>query len=256
MGYRIGKRGLQGLRFAALTMLGSACAQGTGSPLRLAVASNFADAARLLADGFTRQTGDSVAISAGSTGTLYTQIHNGAPFDLFMAADTERPARLEQEGQAASGSRFTYAVGRLVLLSATGELADSADAARRLKSSRRLAIANPALAPYGAAAKAVLEGMGLWDSLQSRLITGENISQTLQFVQSGNAEFGFVALSQVIHDSTVPPGATWLVPQALYPPIEQQAVMLHDTPVARAFIAFLKSDEARVILVQFGYGFR
>lgn len=238
---------------AALGLVGviPGCSRPATAPLRIAVASNFTGATEALVAAYRRGGGDSVAVSSGSTGMLYTQVTNGAPFDLFLAADTDRPARLETEHRAVPGSRITYAVGRLVLWSPDPGLVDSTGAVLTGARFRHLAIANPILAPYGAAARAVLERLGLWQRLQPRLVTGENIAQAWQFVRSGNAELGFVALAQVM--AADDHGSRWLVPDSLHPPIAQQAVMLRETPAARAFLTFLRSDTARAILRQNGY---
>lgn len=244
----------RGARFTLAVLLApSACTPAPAPVLRVAVASNFAATARVLADTFSAATGEQVVLSAGATGTLATQIRQGAPFDLFLAADTQTPARLEMEGSALAGTRSSYALGRLALWSASPRLVDSLGQVLKDGAFRHLAIANPALAPYGSAAIAVIRGMGLLDTLRPRFVIGENISQTLQFVESGNAELGFVAWSQLAADSTGRGGSVWLVPDDRYPPIKQQMVILHDSPTARAFHAFLQAPRARAIMQRFGY---
>jgi molybdate transport system substrate-binding protein len=188
----------------------------------------------------------------GSTGKHYAQIRNGAPFDAFFAADADRPMRLEQEVRIVPGSRFTYAIGQLVLWSPDAGLVDPGGAVLQSDRFRHLAIANPDLAPYGAAARSVLQALGLWDALAPKLVRGENIGQTFQFVISGNAELGFVARSQLEAPGRAPAGSSWPPPRDLYPPIEQQAVLLRDSPASRAFLAFMRA-RARAIVRAYGY---
>lgn len=224
--------------------------------VHVAVAANFVGPLGRIAKTFERETGDRVLFSAGSTGKLYAQIRNGAPFDVMLAADARRPELLEQEGLAVPGSRFTYAVGKLVLWSPKPGFVDPAGEVLKSGRFERLAIANPKTAPYGAAARQTLERLGLWQSLAPRLVQGEDIGQTFQFVASGNAELGFVALSQV-KGAPRYHGAYWEVPQTLYQPVEQQAVLLakgRDNPAARAFLAFLKGKTGRAMIERSGYG--
>lgn len=220
----------------------------------VAVASNFADVAAALAVRFEAATGHAVVLSPGSTGRHFTQIKGGAPFAVFLAADAERPQRLEAEGLAVAGSRFTYAVGRLVLWSPRPGLVDADGAVLAAGSFAHLAIANPELAPYGQAAREALAALGLWDGLAPRLVRGENIAQAYQFVAGGAAELGFVALSQVRRPDRTAAGSLWEVPEGLHAPIVQQAVLLRDEPAARAFLEFLRGDEARAVIAAYGYG--
>jgi len=219
----------------------------------VAVAANFTDAMRVLAKAFEAQTGDDLVPSFGATGSLYAQISQGAPFEVFLAADSATPARAVAEGFGVKGSQFTYAVGRVVLFSTDPKRVNGA---ATLTAGRfdRIAIANPKTAPYGAAAVKVMQKLGVYGALAPKIVTGTNISQTYQFVDSGNAELGFVALSQVVSRKG---GSRWLVPQADYPPITQDAVLLkpgRDSPGARAFLDFLSSLEAVKIIESFGYG--
>ncbi len=225
----------------------------TAEQMRVAVASNFADAMAAIARRFEAATQHRVALSTGSTGKLYAQIRNGAPFDAFFGADVRRPQLLEQERVAVPGSRFTYAVGRLVLWSPRPGYVDPEGRVLQRGAFRHLAIANPVLAPYGKAAQEVLQARGLWDALSGRLVRGENIGQTYQFVSTGNAELGFVAWSQLMRPGQTLAGSLWRVPQALYNRIEQQAVLLQDKPAAREFLAFVRSDEALKIIQDYGY---
>ena len=217
--------------------------------LRVAVATNFAATMRELASDFSRTTGHELVVSAGATGKLYAQIVNGAPFDLFFAADEARPQQLEAEGRALADAGFVYAVGTLVLWSPQLNFVD----ATVLSSAefRYLAIANPRLAPYGAAAQDTLEALELWTSVRARLVRGENIGQTLQFVRSGNAELGFIARSQ--HQALRPAGSFWPVPPDLHRPLRQRAAVLTDSPASREFAAFLQSPLARERISSYGY---
>ena len=221
--------------------------------IRVAVASNFRLAMEQAAARFERETGHPVTLIFGSTGKHYAQILNGAPFDAFFAADAERPQRLEREGRALPGSRFTYAVGQVVLWSADESLVDEEGEVLATGEFRHLAMANPDLAPYGAAARAVLEALGLWAQLQPKLVRGENIGQAFQFVVSGNAELGFVARSQLAAPGSAFGGSSWTPPRSLYPPIEQQAVLLRDSGAGRAFMAFMQGDRIAGILREYGY---
>ena len=222
----------------------------------IAVASNFTTTLEQLAPRFEAVTGHRLRISAASTGKHYVQIVKGAPFDVFLAADAERPQRLEAEGHAVTGSRFTYATGRLGLWSAGALTIDANGTVLRDASYRRLAIANPKTAPYGLAAQQALAGLGLWSTLEPKLVRGENIGPTCHFVESGGAALGFVALAQLVAQG-VPAGDYWLVPDTLHAPIAQQAVLLKrgaDNPAARAFLEFLQHDpDARAMIEQAGY---
>lgn len=219
--------------------------------VHVAVATNFAKTARALAGTFAAETGHRAIVSDGSTGKLYAQIVHGAPFQVFLAADVERPRRLEAEGRAVAGTRFAYALGRLVLWSPDAARVLGADALAG-DDFRYLAIANPDLAPYGAAARELLEQLGLWERLQRRLVRGEDVGQTFQFVATGNAELGLVALSQVSGRG----GSQWIVPSDRYAPIEQQAVLLEpgrSEPAAHAFLDFLRGESARAQIERAGY---
>jgi molybdate transport system substrate-binding protein len=221
--------------------------------IRVAVASNFTQAIKDLAQAFEEETGHDVQLIYGSTGKIYAQIQHGAPFDLFFAADTERPSRLEQEKRIQTGSRFTYARGKLALWSKNPSLVDANGEVLNQGNFRHLAIANPKLAPYGLAAKQTLQSMKLWDDMQDKLVQGENIGQTLQFVRTENAELGFVALSQLIQPDQPQLGSLWEVPAELYDPIDQQAVQLTDNAVATAFLDFVKSPQGHKLIRQYGY---
>lgn len=224
--------------------------------VQVAVAANFTAPMQKLAQLFEQQTGHKVVASYGSTGKLAAQIQNGAPFEVFLAADDETPAKLERSTHAVTGSRFTYAVGRLVLWSRDPGRVDGKGEVLRSDGFERLAIADPRLAPYGAAAVQTLRSLGLYDRLQPRLVTGENITQAHQFVATGNAQLGFVALSQVEVDGRIAEGSAWVVPARLHEPVEQQAVLLtqgRDNPAARALLGFLRSEPARAVIRGYGY---
>lgn len=218
--------------------------------LRVAVASNFKPVMEALAHDFESATGHQVSASYGSTGKHYAQILNGAPFDAFLAADAERPALLEANGISVPGSRFTYAIGQLVLWAPGRSLREDGQGVLEAGEFRFLAIANPVTAPYGRAADQVLRRLGLIGALQGRIVRGENVGQTFAFVQTGNAELGFLAMSQVIDDDS---GEPWVVPEALYEPIEQQAVLLNEREAARAFLAFLRDEAALEVIRKMGY---
>lgn len=224
--------------------------------LRVAVAANFAGVAQKLGRQFEMETGHDVTLVFGSTGKHYAQILNGAPFDIFLAADVEHPRLLEEQGKIIAGTRHTYAFGRIVLWSADDTLIDPEGAVLGRGQFHRLAIADPVLAPYGRAAREALVALGYWERLEARIVRGKNISQVFQFVSTGNAQLGIVAASQVLPDDSDRRGSLWIIPEALYAPIEQQVVLLRDRPAGRAFLAFLASEAARAVMRTNGYGTR
>ncbi len=236
----------------SLTLGGGAFAGET----KVAVAANFTEAAKAIAARFKAKTGHDAALSFGSSGQFYTQIANGAPFEVFLSADVERPQKAEAEGLAVAGSRFTYATGRLVLYSKTPGLVDGKGAVLKTGKFEKLSIADPKAAPYGQAAVETLTRLRLYDMLKPRIVQGASITQAFQYVQTGAAELGFVALSQVVGD---PGGSRWVVPASDHTPIEQQAVLLKtgaNSEAAKAFVAFLKSGEAKAIIKRYGYEVR
>jgi molybdate transport system substrate-binding protein len=225
--------------------------------VQVAVAANFGAPMRRIAAEFERNTHASVHIVTAATGTLYAQIENGAPFEILIAADESTPRRLEAEGKGISGSRFTYALGRLVLWSIRRGYVDRDGVVLRQGHFAHMAVANPRLAPYGAAAFEVLRGLGLAETLGPKLVLGENVAQTAQFVATGAAELGFVAWSQVTSPGQPSVGSWWLVPDALYSPIRQAAILLRpgaSDPAARALHEYLRSPDARDIIRSYGYG--
>lgn len=222
----------------------------------VAVAANFTDATRDIVPLFEKATGHKVKVSFGSTGKLYAQIEHGAPFEVFLAADSKRPKRAVREGLAIEGTRFTYAKGKLALWSPEPDAFDNPETFLKSSNFNRIAIANPKTAPYGLAAQQVMEHIGVWKSLQPKLVRGDSIAQTFQFTATGNTEIGFVALSQLTAWKESE-GTQWTIPQSYYAPIEQQAVLLKkgaDNQAAKAFLDFLKSDEARAVISSYGYG--
>jgi molybdate transport system substrate-binding protein len=248
------KRGAK--RLLALAWWALAAAQAVAGEARVAVAANFAVPMQRLAADFERESGHRLLVSSGATGKFHAQIANGAPFEVFLAADDETPARLEREGLAVPGSRFTYAIGRLVLWSARAGYVDERGAVLERGDFRHLALANPKTAPYGAAAEETLRSLGLLDKLRPRFVQGENIAQAFQFVASGNAELGFVALAQVPGGGAPAGGSLWVVPAAMHAPIRQDAALLvrgRDNPAALTFLAYLKSEKAKTVIRAYGY---
>ena len=244
------------MRFALALLLLTLALQSRADEVMVAVAANFAAPMKAIAADFERYTGHRAKLSFGGTGKLYAQIRNGAPFDVFLAADDTTPARLEAEGAAVAGSRFTYAIGRLVLWSADEKTVDGKGDVLRQGSFANIALANPKLAPYGVAAVETLTALKLADALQPKFVMGENIGQTHQFVASGNALLGFVALSQVMKEGKLAGGSAWIVPADLHSPIRQDAVILargRDNPAAAALARYLHSDKARAVIRAFGY---
>ena len=245
------------VRQAILGLLFAASATVTkAGDVAVAVAANFNVPMQRIAAEFERDTGHRARLSVGATGKFYAQIRNGAPFEVFLAADAATPARLIAEGAAVPGSGFTYALGRLALWSVQPGRVDAQGAVLAQGRFRHLALANPKTAPYGAAAVEVLVGLGLLDALRPKFVQGENIAQAQQFVASGNAELGFVALSQVWHEGRLSEGSVWVVPASLHAPLRQDAVLLlpgRVQPTALALLAYLRSDKARAVIASFGY---
>ena len=223
----------------------------------IAVAANFAEVVETLKPIFERQTGHTIVETTGSTGKFYAQIAAGAPFQVLLSADAKTPRRLEEEKLAVAGSAFTYAIGKLALWSPdANRIGDDGKAALLDPAVRFVAIANPDLAPYGVAAREALESLKLWDDLQPKIVMGQNIGQTHSLVASGAADLGFVALSAVVSPRAPADGSRWDVPQELFTPIQQDAILLNpgkDNPAAVAFLEFLESDEARAVIASYGY---
>jgi molybdate transport system substrate-binding protein len=230
-----------------------AAAPVAAAEIRVAVAANFIEPVKEIGALFAKATGHQAVFSPGGTGQLYAQITQDAPFEVFLAADEATPKKAVDQGFAVAGSRFTYATGRLALFSRDPALVRG-EATLREGRFTKLAVANPATAPYGAAAVEVMKALGVYDGLAARLVQGNNIAQTYQFVATANAELGFVALSQIARQAE---GSRWLVPDSLHAPIAQDAVLLQrgaDSEAARAFLAFLRGPESRAVVAKFGYG--
>ncbi|WP_024872955.1 molybdate ABC transporter substrate-binding protein [Tolumonas lignilytica] len=224
--------------------------------VKVAVAANFQQPLEEIAKSFKQDTGNTLLISAGSTGKLFTQIQNGAPFEVMISADSKTPKKLVKSELALADTQFTYAKGQLVLWSADSTKVDAAGAVLKSASYSHLAVGNPKTAPYGAAAFEALDKLGLTSTVSAKLVQGENIMQVQQFVESGNAELGFVALSQVYKDGKITKGSAWIVPASLYSPLTQDAVLLkkgEDNPAATALLNYLKGNKAKSIMHSYGY---
>ncbi|MCA0215142.1 MAG: molybdate ABC transporter substrate-binding protein [Proteobacteria bacterium] len=224
--------------------------------VQVAVAANFTAPMKQIASAFEKDTRHKVQLSSGATGKFYAQIRSGAPFDVFLSADAETPARLDAEGATVAGSRFTYATGRLVLWSPRAGVVDSRGDVLRTNTFRHVAIAAPRLAPYGAAAVQALGRLGLLAAVEPKFVQGESIGQTFGFVASGNAELGFVALSQVYENGQIKSGSGWVVPTDLHSPLRQDAVLLargKDNPAAVALMRYLQTDLVRAMIRAYGY---
>jgi len=222
----------------------------------VAVAANFTKPMTEIAEAFEKSTGHKANLSFGSSGKFVSQFENGGPFEIFLSADDKGPIKLEQSGLAVPNTRFTYALGKLVLWSATPGLVDDQGQVLSKGGFKHIALADPKLAPYGAAAVEVMKNRGLFDKLQPLFVQGENIAQTHQFVSTGNAELGFVAFSQVIDNGKIAGGSGWLIPSDLYKPIRQDAILMKtgaENPAAPALMQFLKSPEALAIIRKYGY---
>ncbi len=243
-------------RFGAIAGLLIVSSMAHAETTLVAVAANFTKPMNEIAEMFQKTTGHSAKLSFGSSGKFVAQFENGAPFEVFLSADDKSPLKLEESGLTVPGSRFTYAIGKLVLWSATADYVDSQGQVLNSGKFKHLALADPKLAPYGAAAVETLANLGLLPKLEPLAVQGENIAQTHQFISSGNAELGFVALSQVIENGKIGTGSGWTVPSNLYKPILQDAVLLKtgaDNPAAKALLEFLKTAPALAIVEKYGY---
>ncbi|KGS16226.1 molybdate ABC transporter substrate-binding protein [Pseudomonas coronafaciens] len=244
------------LKLAALAVAIPAAASALADDVQVAVAANFTAPLQAIATDFEKDTGHKLVVSSGATGQIYAQIKNGAPFEVFLSADNATPARLEQEGDIVKGSRFTYAVGTLALWSPKEGYVDSKGDVLKANQYQHLSIANPKTAPYGLAATQVLAKLELTDATKAKIVEGQSITQAYQFVSTGNAELGFVALSQVYKDGKLTGGSAWIVPDSLHDPIRQDAVILvkgKDNAAAKALVAYLKGPKAAAIIKSFGY---
>jgi molybdate transport system substrate-binding protein len=245
--------------FARLSLALAACLAthaALADEVQVAVAANFTAPIQAIAKDFEKDTGHKLVASFGATGQFYAQIKNGAPFEVFLAADDSTPAKLEQEKAVVPGSRFTYAIGKLALWSPKDGYVDAKGEVLKKGGFQHLSIANPKTAPYGLAATQVLDKLGLKDKLTGKIVEGQNIGQAYQFVSSGNAELGFVALSQIYKDGKVTAGSAWIVPADLYEPIRQDAVILEkgkDNAAAKALVDYLKGPKAAAVIKAYGY---
>jgi molybdate transport system substrate-binding protein len=242
---------------ALACMLALVSHAATAGEVNVAVAANFTAPMQKIAAAFEQATGHHAVIAYGAVGKFFAQIQTGAPFEVLVSADQATPEKLEQAGLALPASRYTYAVGRLVLWSPQPGLVDAQGAVLAAGKFTHLAIANPKIAVYGTAAVEVMKRMGVYAAVEPKLVTGETIAQTYQFVSTGNAELGFIALSQIHEPGKTAPGSAWMVPDTLYPPIRQDVVLLKrgaDNPAAKALLDYLKSEPARVIIAAYGYG--
>lgn len=239
---------------AAASLLFAGAVQA--AEVKVAVAANFVQPMKDIAASFEKDTGHRVTLSQGASGKFYAQISNGAPFEVFLSADDETPARLVSEGKAVAGTAFTYAIGRLVLWSPDERLVDQGGGVLKTDRFRFLAIANARVAPYGRAAVQTMQKLGVLGALEPRVVQGESITQTHQFVSTGNAQLGFVSLSQVWDGGKLKSGSGWIVPQQMHEPLKQDAVLLEagrKSPAAAELLAYLKSDKARKIIERYGY---
>ena len=224
--------------------------------VQVAVAANFTAPIQAIAKDFEKDTGHTLVAAYGATGQFYAQIKNGAPFEVFLAADDSTPAKLEQEKEIVPGSRFTYAIGTLALWSAKEGYVDAKGDVLKQNAYKHLSIANPKAAPYGLAATQVLDKLKLTEATQGKIVEGQNITQAFQFVSTGNAELGFVALSQIYKDGKVTSGSAWIVPSNLHDPIRQDAVILNkgkDSAAAKALVEYLKGPKAAAVIKSYGY---
>lgn len=240
----------------AFVIASSAPALTWAAEAQVAVAANFAEPIKAIAAVLERTTGHTIRISMGPTGGFYTQIRNGAPFDVFLAADTERPAMLEKQGLTQPGSRFTYATGKLVLWSSRAGRVDDKGEILKAPDLGKVSFANPKSAPYGAAAVEVMNKLGVQATLQPKLVQGESIGQAFNFVKTGNADVGFVAMSQVLEGGKLREGSVWVIPQALYNPIRQDAVILkrgENNEAAQALVDLLRSPNIKDLIRSYGY---
>ena len=243
------------LAWCLFVIMGEGITPAFAEQVLVAVAANFVPPFRELAIEFEKSTGHHVQVAAGSTGNFYSQIKNGAPFDVFFSADNERPKVLEEEGLGVRGTRFTYAIGRLVLWSLNADLVKGEESLRS-QNFKRLAMANPKTAPYGLAAMQAMQKLELWESLQPQIVMGENLGQTMGFIESGNAQLGFVALSQVLDPKIKGQGSRWDVPSNLHEPIKQDVILLtkgKDNPAAKALMEFMGGPQAKAIIERYGY---
>ena len=249
---------LRHLILSSAVLLAAASATAHADEVSVAVAANFTAPMQKIAAQFEKDTGHKAVLSFGATGKFYAQISNGAPFGILLAADDKTPAKIAQEGKGDAASRFTYSIGKLVLWSKQDGYVDANGEVLKTGKFQHVAIANPKLAPYGLAAVETLGKLKLTEQVQPKTVLGENIGQTYQFAASGNAQLGFVALSQVMEDGKIREGSAWIVPSSMHEPIRQDAIVLNsakDNVAATALMQYLKGDKARAIIKSYGYAF-
>jgi molybdate transport system substrate-binding protein len=247
---------MQNLNALLLALVLAFASVARADTVQVAVAANFTAPMEKIAADFAAATGHQASLAFGATGKFYAQIKNGAPFGVFLSADATTPVKLEQEGAAVPGTRRTYAIGKLVLWSAQPGVVDAKGEVLKQGAFKHLAIANPKTAPYGAAAIQVLTNLNLLEATKPKFVQGENIAQTHQFVATGNAELGFVAMSQVMKDGAVSGGSAWIVPSELHEPLRQDAIILNPgkgNPAATALMDYLKGDKAKAVILAYGY---
>jgi molybdate transport system substrate-binding protein len=245
----------RGFAWCAFLIVTTVVTPAFAESVLVAVAANFVPPFREIAIEFETATGHNVQVATGSSGNFYSQIKNGAPFDVFLSADMERPKLLEDEGLGVKDSRFTYAIGRLVLWSPNADLVKGEETLRS-KTFKRLAIANPKTAPYGVAAMQAMQKLELWQNLQPQIVMGESLGQTMGFIESGNAQLGFVALSQVLDPKIKGQGSRWDIPSHLHEPIKQDGILLtkaKDNATAKALMEFIGGPQAKKIIERYGY---
>jgi len=231
-------------------------ANAQAAEIKVAVASNFANTLKEIAVEFQRDTGYQLAITPGATGKFYAQISNGAPFDVFLSADDETPRKLAQEGKAIAASQFTYATGRLALWSPSPDLVDKNADILKTDKFKYIAIANSKVAPYGQAAVQTMQKLGVLSKIEPRVVQGESIAQTFQFVSTGNAQLGFVALSQIFENGKIKTGSAWIVPEEMHEQLKQDAVVLQsckNTSACQALMDYLKSEKIKKMMSSYGY---
>ena len=242
----------------ALSLLAALATSAHADEVAVAVAANFTAPMQKIAAQFEKDTGHKAVLSFGATGKFYAQINNGAPFGILLAADDTTPEKIAKEGKGVDASRYTYAIGQLVLWSKQAGYVDDKGTVLKTGDYQHIAVANPKLAPYGQAAMETLDKLGLAAQVSPKIVQGENIGQTYQFAASGNAQLGFVALSQVMEGGKIREGSAWVVPEAMHEPIRQDAILLNtakDNVAAKALLIYLKSDTARAIIKSYGYAF-
>jgi molybdate transport system substrate-binding protein len=251
---------MKSIKFGLLGLLLAAAQVANAGEVNAAVAANFQKPMEEIVAEFQKETGHTVKLSFGSSGKFTSQIKEGAPFDVFLAADVKNPKLLEEEGLAVKDTRFVYALGKLVLWSAQPGFVDGKGAVLSKGKFNKVSYADPKLAPYGLAAQEALQKLKLWDGIQSKMVTGDSIGQAYQFIASGNAELGFIVLSQIIKDGKVSEGSYWIVSPDLYNPIEQSAVLLSkakDSEAAKALLVYLKGNKkALAVIEKYGYGLK